>query len=345
MMLVQLFAHAKPLAKKQSDEFAQNLAALRDNFSVPCSLPAFLFKLLFITVDKLVKSHCPVFVIPANAGIQENQSLLDSRSPIRSRTSFAGVTALETFYETIKVGNSNLWGCKKMKVRRLIVVSVLVQLAFLTGANGDNGFPVTSSNEESAKERGMEDKDRLTEEEGKYLLSVARKTIDQALSGKEGPEIGDSDLPALFDEQRGTFVTLTIGGNLRGCIGHIIPQEALIEGIRINAINAAFKDPRFRPLNKNEWKRVKIEISILTEPKSLSYSDADDLLKKLRSGIDGVIIKKGYHQSTFLPQVWEQLPRKEEFLNHLCLKAGLDEDEWKKGRIEVSTYQAQAFEE
>ena len=323
----------------------KNLRALRDNFSVPCSLPPFLFKLLLIKVDKLVKSHCSVFVIPANVGIQENQSLLDSRSPIRSRTSFAGVTALETFYETIKVGNSNLWGCKKMKVRRLIVVSVLVQLAFLTGANGDNGFPVTSSNEESAKERGMEDKDRLTEEEGKYLLSVARKTIDQALSGKEGPEIGDSDLPALFDEQRGTFVTLTIGGNLRGCIGHIIPQEALIEGIRINAINAAFKDPRFRPLNKNEWKRVKIEISILTEPKSLSYSDADDLLKKLRSGIDGVIIKKGYHQSTFLPQVWEQLPRKEEFLNHLCLKAGLDGDEWKKGRIEVSTYQAQAFEE
>lgn len=241
-----------------------------------------------------------------------------------------------------------------MNVQRLILlVSVLVQLAFLTGANGDNtrpstaeeGVPMTSPNEESAKERGMKDKERLTGEEGKYLLSVARKTIDQALSGKEGPEKGDSDLPALFDEQRGTFVTLTIGENLRGCIGHIIPQEALIEGIRINAINAAFKDPRFRPLSKNEWKRVKIEISILTEPKSLSYSDADDLLKKLRPGIDGVIIKKGYHQSTFLPQVWEQLPRKEEFLNHLCLKAGLDGDEWKKGRIEVSTYQAQAFEE
>ena len=326
---------------------------MRDNFSVPCSLPPFLFKLLFITVDKLVKSLCPVFVIPANAGIQENQSLLDSRSPIRLRTSFAGVTALETFCETIKVGNSNFRGVKRMKIQRLIVVSVLVQLVFLTSVSGgdtkpskaDEGFPVTSSNEESAKERGMEDKERLTEEEGKYLLSVARKTIDQALSGEEGPEKGDSDLPALFDEQRGTFVTLTIGGNLRGCIGHIIPQEALIEGIRINAINAAFKDPRFRPLNKNEWKRVKIEISILTEPKSLSYSDADDLLKKLQPGIDGVIIKKGYHQSTFLPQVWEQLPRKEEFLNHLCLKAGLDGDEWKKGRIEVSTYQAQAFAE
>ena len=261
--------------------------------------------------------------------------------------------ALATFYETIKVGNSNLWGCKKMKVQRLIVVLMLVQLIFLTSVSGSDTKPstvkegvlLTSPNEESVKERNMKNKERLTEEEGKYLLSVARITIDQALSGKEGPEKKDSDLPALFDEQRGTFVTLTIGGNLRGCIGHIIPQEALIEGIRINAINAAFKDPRFRPLGKNEWKRVKIEISILTEPEILSYSDADDLLKKLRPGIDGVIIKKGYHQSTFLPQVWEQLPRKEEFLNHLCLKAGLDGDEWKKGRIEVSTYQAQAFEE
>ena len=240
-----------------------------------------------------------------------------------------------------------------MKVQRLIMVSVLVQLVFLTGANGDNarpstaekGVPMTSPNEKSPKERGMKDKGRLTEEEGKYLLSVARKTIDQALSGKEGPEKEDSDTSPLFGVQRGTFVTLTTGGNLRGCIGHIIPQEALIEGIRINAINAAFKDPRFRPLSKNEWKRVRIEISILTEPKPLSYSDGDDLLKKLRPGIDGVIIKKGYHQSTFLPQVWDQLPLKEEFLNHLCLKAGLDGDEWKKGRIEVSTYQAQAFEE
>ena len=240
-----------------------------------------------------------------------------------------------------------------MKVQRLIVVSVLVQLVFLTSISGsdtkpskaDEGVQVNSSDEESAKERGMEDKGRLTEEEGKYLLGVARETIAQALSGKEEPEKGASVSSPLFDEQRGTFVTLTKGGSLRGCIGHIIPRESLIEGIRVNAINAAFKDPRFRPLNRNEWKRVRIEISILTEPESLSYSDADDLLKKLRPGIDGVIIKKGYHQSTFLPQVWEQLPQKEEFLNHLCRKAGLDGDEWKKGRIEVSTYQAQAFEE
>ena len=88
-----------------------------------------------------------------------------------------------------------------------------------------------------------------------------------------------------------------------------------------------------------------MEISILTDPKPLIYSDAEDLLKKLRSGIDGVILKKGYRQSTFLPQVWEQLPEKEDFLNHLCLKAGLDRNAWRKGDLEVSTYQVQAFEE
>ncbi|MFH1627457.1 MAG: AmmeMemoRadiSam system protein A [Pseudomonadota bacterium] len=191
----------------------------------------------------------------------------------------------------------------------------------------------------------MRDKEGLSEEEGKYLLGEARKTIQQALSGVDERAKDGVDLPPIFKERRGTFVTLTIGGNLRGCIGHIIPHESLIEGIRINAINAAFKDPRFRPLSKKEWDRVKIEISILTDPKPLSYANADDLLRKLQPGIDGVIIKKGYHQSTFLPQVWEQLPQKEAFLNHLCLKAGLDGDEWKKGGLEVSTYQVQAFEE
>ena len=233
------------------------------------------------------------------------------------------------------------------------LIPPVVLLAFLTSASsGDDEplkaqkvIPVTALDKERVKEEGMSDTERITEEEGKYLLSEARKTIQQALSGKEEQEEKDADLPAVFKKKRGTFVTLTIGGNLRGCIGHIIPHESLIEGIRINAINSAFKDPRFRPLDKDEWKRVKIEISILTDPKRLSYSDADDLLRKLRPGIDGVIIKKGYHQSTFLPQVWEQLPRKEEFLNHLCLKAGLDGDEWKKGTLEVSTYQVQAFEE
>ncbi len=241
-----------------------------------------------------------------------------------------------------------------MRMKILIFLIPLgIQLAFLPSAGSDDDRPLvaqkgilaTAPNAGGVKEEGMTDTERLTEEEGKFLLGEARKTIQQALLAEESQKRGDTDLPAVFNQRRGTFVTLTIGGNLRGCIGHIIPQESLIEGIRINAINAAFKDPRFRPLDKEEWKRVKIEISILTDPKALSYSDADDLLKKLRPCVDGVIIKKGYRQSTFLPQVWDQLSRKEEFLNHLCLKAGLDGDEWKRGGLEVSTYQVQAFEE
>jgi len=240
-----------------------------------------------------------------------------------------------------------------MKKKSLsLLVLLVVQVAFLTCAvGGDNpsgprkAMPVMTPGTDRAKEEGMSDTDRLTDEQGKYLLAEARKTIQQALSDEGAQKGNDADLPPVFNQPRGTFVTLTIKENLRGCIGHIVPQESLIEGIRINAINAAFRDPRFRPLNKDEWKKVKIEVSILTDPKPLSYSDADDLLGKLRPGIDGVIIKKGYHQSTFLPQVWDQLPRKEEFLNHLCLKAGLDGDEWKRGGLEVSTYQVQAFEE
>jgi AmmeMemoRadiSam system protein A len=191
----------------------------------------------------------------------------------------------------------------------------------------------------------MTEMGELTQEQGKLLLGVARQTIEEELFGRKGPKRPEKDLPAIVNEWRGTFVTLTIQGGLRGCIGHIIPRETLIEGIRINAINAAFRDPRFRPLTKEEWKNVKIEVSILTDPKPLTYSDADDLLKKLRSGVDGVIIKKGYHQATFLPQVWDQLPQKEEFLGHLSLKAGLSRDAWRKGDLEVSTYQVQAFEE
>ncbi|HBF44031.1 MAG TPA: AmmeMemoRadiSam system protein A [Desulfobacteraceae bacterium] len=191
----------------------------------------------------------------------------------------------------------------------------------------------------------MTNTDKLTEEEGKYLIAVARRTIEEELFGKKASKELEAELPGIFREQRGTFVTLTIGGSLRGCIGHIIPQESLIEGIKINAINAAFRDPRFRPVSGKEWKGVKIEISILTNPKSLPYADAGDLLAKLRPGIDGVIIKKGPYEATFLPQVWEQLAGKEEFLTHLCLKAGLDSDAWKKGDLEISIYQVQAFED
>ena len=195
------------------------------------------------------------------------------------------------------------------------------------------------------KEGDMTDINKLSEKEGDYLLSVVRRTIEEELFDKSDIELPDTELSPKFSEKRGTFVTLTMNDALRGCIGHIIPQESLLEGVRVNAINAAFHDPRFRPLSKGEWDRVKIEVSILTEPKRLDYSDSADLLEKLRVGTDGVILKKGFSQATFLPQVWDQLPDKREFLAHLCIKAGLDDNEWKKGKLDVFTYQVQAFEE
>ncbi len=191
---------------------------------------------------------------------------------------------------------------------------------------------------------GIDMSDRLSKEEGRYLIELARDTIHKRLFNKGLREM--SPPPSVkLNQRRGTFVTLTIDGNLRGCIGHIAPKGSIIEGVKENAINAAFYDPRFRPLSKKEFDTIKIEVSILTNPEPLEYRDASDLLAKLRPGIDGVIIKKGHYQATFLPQVWEQLPNKEDFLTHLCLKAGLDPDIWREEKLEVLTYQVQAFEE
>jgi AmmeMemoRadiSam system protein A len=195
------------------------------------------------------------------------------------------------------------------------------------------------------KEGAMSEADKLTEEEGQYLVETAKRTIQEALFNPKDKSQPDSVSSPKFQERRGTFVTLTINGALRGCIGHIIPQESLMEGVRVNAMNAAFRDPRFRPLSQNEFDKIKVEVSILTEPKPLAYTDANDLLSKLRPGTDGLIIRKGYHQATFLPQVWEQLPNKKDFLTHLCFKAGLAGDAWTYDKLEVHTYQVQAFEE
>jgi AmmeMemoRadiSam system protein A len=110
-------------------------------------------------------------------------------------------------------------------------------------------------------------------------------------------------------------------------------------------LNAAFRDPRFPPLRPDELERVVLEVSVLTEPRPLPYSGAADLVARLRPGLDGVILKKGSAQATFLPQVWEQLPEPGPFLSHLCRKAGLSADAWKRGGLDVLTYQVQYFEE
>jgi AmmeMemoRadiSam system protein A len=140
-------------------------------------------------------------------------------------------------------------------------------------------------------------------------------------------------------------VTLKLHGKLRGCIGTLSSSETVAEGVRRNAVNAAFHDPRFPPLSEAELGQIRIEVSVLTEPQPLEFADSEDLLRKLRPKVDGVIIRKAHASATFLPQVWEELPKKEDFLSHLCLKAGLPRDDWRRSPLEVSTYQVQHFEE
>ncbi|MBN2033110.1 MAG: AmmeMemoRadiSam system protein A [Deltaproteobacteria bacterium] len=191
----------------------------------------------------------------------------------------------------------------------------------------------------------MMERSELTEKEGKELLEEARQTISRVFFGKKEEERGKNVVSPKLSLRGGTFVTLTLNDRLRGCIGCITSQESIIEGVRKNAIQAAFHDPRFRPLSRDEFEHVRVEVSVLTEPHPLPYADADDLKVKLRPGRDGVIIKKGHLQATFLPQVWEQLPDTESFLTHLCIKAGLREDAWMYEKLQVSTYEVQAFEE
>jgi AmmeMemoRadiSam system protein B/AmmeMemoRadiSam system protein A len=189
----------------------------------------------------------------------------------------------------------------------------------------------------------------FSQTQGRVLVKLARKTIADQL-GCDTPDTLSADLAqALQDDsfqlRCGTFVTLKIKGQLRGCIGNLTSTESVLDGVKRNAVNAAFHDPRFSPLSKDDLDRTEIEVSILTEPQPLAFRDGQDLVKKLRAHVDGVIIRKGQASATFLPQVWEQLPAAEEFLTHLCLKAGLPSDAWQNSELEVLTYQVQYFEE
>lgn len=190
--------------------------------------------------------------------------------------------------------------------------------------------------------------ERLNEKQGQTLLKLARKTISEELGIKSKQEqistASDLEDKAL-QRKSGTFVTLKIHNQLRGCIGNLDASGSIMEGVKRNAINAAFNDFRFSPLTAKEFEKVDIEISILSEPKPFEYKDGKDLISKLRPGVDGVIIRKGHASATFLPQVWEQLKRPEDFLSHLCIKAGLASDTWKNSKLEVLTYNVQYFEE
>ena len=183
----------------------------------------------------------------------------------------------------------------------------------------------------------------LTDTDRHALLKLARSVIASNLekSAVDRP----SDISPSMEEKRGCFVTLHKRGALRGCIGTIEPVRSLLANVEENAVNSAFGDPRFPKLTTDELGEVDIEISVLSAPETLEYTDAEDLLDKLRPGVHGVILSKGYKRATFLPQVWDQLPNKTDFLEHLCRKGMMGSDCWKEKDTEVKIYTVEYFSE
>lgn len=177
-------------------------------------------------------------------------------------------------------------------------------------------------------------------DKGHVLLTIARAAISHALGV---PMTADESAPWLTDSGA-CFVTLTQHGDLRGCIGSLQAHRSLLADVKHNAVSAALHDPRFMPLSADELDITEIEISLLTPPREMNFRNEADALSQLRPGLDGVIFEYGRYRSTFLPQVWQQLPQPQPFMTQLKRKAGLPADFWDEG-VKLSRYSVTKFSE
>jgi len=175
---------------------------------------------------------------------------------------------------------------------------------------------------------------------GTILLPIARGAISNAL----GHALAAREDAPWLRERGATFVTLTRHGELRGCIGTLEAHRSLLEDVKANALAAAFRDPRFPPLRASELASTRVEISLLSPAEEMRFESERDALAQLRPGVDGVIFEYSYYRSTFLPQVWEQLPEPETFLAHLKRKAGLAASFWSEG-VRLSRYTVTKWKE
>jgi uncharacterized protein (TIGR00296 family) len=184
----------------------------------------------------------------------------------------------------------------------------------------------------------------LTLSEGRAAVELARDAIETYFRAREMLDGSEIELPAVFNEVRGVFVTLTKDGQLRGCIGQPYTVSSLRHAITDSALSAALKDPRFPPVHYSEMSDISIEVTILTIPEHVNVSP-EKLPTSIKIGKHGLIVKSGYRQGLLLPQVAPENDFDEiEFLNHTCLKAGLPHDAWTKG-VEVYSFEGQIFSE
>jgi len=178
------------------------------------------------------------------------------------------------------------------------------------------------------------------EEAGRTLIEIAKGAIANGLALSSVP-VKRNHLPWLL-QPAATFVTLTMDGQLRGCMGSLSAARALGQDVASNARAAAFEDPRFPKLTREEWRRCAVEVSLLSAPKALPFGDEADLLAQLRPGEDGLILECDGRRGTFLPQVWETLPDRRQFLHALVAKAGLPADT-RLARCRILRYRVAKF--
>jgi MEMO1 family protein len=178
-----------------------------------------------------------------------------------------------------------------------------------------------------------------------HLTGLVRSHLEQILAGETGTQAATiiEKFPTLAKDGA-TFITLTKNGQLRGCIGSLSAQRSLGEDLLLNSYYAALKDSRFPPVTYDELATLKIEVSLLSDPEPLLYQDGADLISCLKPGIHGVILQKDGRRSTFLPQVWEQMPDTQTFLQQLCLKAGLNGNCW-QDNPQISLYTVDKIKE
>lgn len=186
---------------------------------------------------------------------------------------------------------------------------------------------------------------QLSAGERKFLLEIARETMESAVLGKQLPQKDPGSIPERCRQDGASFVTLTIEGDLRGCIGTLEAFQPLYLDVQEHAVQAALEDHRFPPVSREELPLISIEISHLTAPVSLAYFSPQELAKRLNPHVDGVILRDGYRRATFLPQVWDQLPDPGMFLAHLCQKMGAAPDLWRRKVLDVSIYHVEEFSE
>jgi len=172
------------------------------------------------------------------------------------------------------------------------------------------------------------------------LLPIARA----AIAGQLGKAHSADESAAWLREPGATFITLNLDRKLRGCIGSLRAHRPLLDDIKANALAAAFKDPRFKPLSAIEYEGIVVEVSLLSDLNPLSFSDEGAALAQLQPHVHGVIFEYGHHRSTYLPQVWDTFADPAMFLATLKQKAGLPPNFWEPG-VKLHTYTVAKFSE